>query len=173
MNLKDLFSKLGTNLYDGMPPEKFIQAVVSVPVFVTMFPKLGDISTTVAGLINTYEELTTQVEDTKAKITDLEDQIDTAQSTINKANDAYTKALNLPGAYVAPTTGGPCEPNPTYTEIQAAISTAVSALEDLKSELKGTKNTLTLLEQELDKFYKSLTSQISKYIDVIINTRVA
>lgn len=173
MNLKDLFSKLGTTIYTGMAPEAFVKAIVSIPYLVMMFPNLSSVATTVSDLINGYESLKEKIVDTEGQITDLEDKIDKAQSTINTANDAYSKALNVSGAYTAPTTGGPCVPNPANTVLQEAISDAVTALDKLKDQLNDVKKSLENLKEQLEKYYQMLMSQVSKYIDTIINTRIA
>ena len=174
VNLKDLFSKLGTTIYTGMAPEAFVKAIVSIPYLVMMFPNLRSVATTVSDLINGYESLKKTIVDTEKKIKDLEDKIDKAQSTINIANDVYAQALNLPGAYKAPPTlGGPCTPNPANTVFQVAITNAVLALDQLKDTLSGVKKELESLKNQLEKYYKMMMAQVSKYIDTIINTRIA
>lgn len=173
VNLKDLFSQMGTTIYTGMDPAEFVKSVVSVPYLVMLFPNLSTVATTVSDLITGYENLKQKIVDTEDQITDLEDKIDKAQSTINTANDAYSKALNIPGAYTAPTTGGPCTPNPANTVLQEAISDAVTALDKLKDQLSEVKKSLEALKEQLEKYYQMLMAQVSKYIDTIINTRIA
>lgn len=173
MNLKDLFATIGTTLYTGMPPKDFIKAVVSVPYLVTLFPNLSTVATNISDFINGYETLENKITSTEEQITDIEEKIDSAQSAINKANEAYTKALNVTGAYTAPPLGGACVPNPTNTTVQEAVSKAVEALDKLKDQLKEVKKDLVVLKEQLSKYEKMITDQVSKYIDTIINTRIA
>lgn len=172
MNLKTVFSNMGTSVKKNMKPDAFIKAVVSVPALAQQFPALATLSTSIAGILETYESIRNTLAKTNEKLTQASQALEKVQDSLNQGLTTYTKGLTVQGAYNAPSSGGPCTPGPTVTNGATTISTLVTECTNAKQLLDQTREQISKLETQLDEYYNTLTSKISEYVDSIINTEV-
>lgn len=172
MNLKTVFSNMGTSVKKNMKPAAFIKAVVSVPALAQQFPALSTLSTSIAGILETYESIRNTLAKTNEKLTQASHALEKVQDLLNQGISTYTKGLALPSAYTSAKPGDPCIPGGEVITGATTIPALVADCTAAKQLLDQTREQISKLEEQLDEYYNTLTSKISEYVDSIINTEV-
>ena len=175
MNLKTQFSDMGVNLKDNVSPSKFIQLVSACPLLIQSVPQLGSLISTLQTIIGGYNKITQSVADAEAAIVKQENLIDTAQSSINKANEAYTSFLSTSPIAFEGTGVGEVVVKPTAANVtmQQAITAADETLENYKTGLKTLKSELAKLKEQLAQYEQKMNDTTKAFVKSIINTKVS